>query len=98
MSVKPALAFGTTRARLALDVPSGQPITLFEVLLDRVEAEAWVRFRFLAPDIARDTGRVSFAQAEGDLAHLCREIALPYLADHALTADIVSVALLDRPV
>lgn len=79
-------------------VPSGQPVRLYEVLIDDVGSESWLRFRFLAPEIARATGHVTFADAEADLEHLCTEIALPYLAEHALSPNVVAVTLLDRPV
>ena len=39
---------------LAIDVPSGQPITLQEVLVDTIGAETWLRFRFVAPEITSD--------------------------------------------
>ena len=47
-------------------VPSGQPVTLAEVLLDHAPGhpgQTWARFRFLAPQIARGTGTVSYDQA-----------------------------------
>lgn len=78
-------------------VPSGQPVEVYEVLTDTVGAESWVRFRFLAPEISRSGGSISFAEAEQDLEHLCVEVALPYLAEYDLTADVVAVTLLDRP-
>ncbi len=93
-----ATAFAETVRQLVLDVPSGQPVDMHEVLTDRVGTEFWVRFRFLAPRIARDGGSIGFAEAEPDLEHLCKAVALPYLAEHALQADIVTITLLDRPV
>ena len=77
----------------ALDLPSGQAVTLNEVLLDEVGAEKWVRFRFLAPDV--DPAAEGMA---GDLLHLCDTVALPYMADHALAGDVIVVSLMDRPV
>ncbi|GFE48461.1 hypothetical protein So717_02140 [Roseobacter cerasinus] len=98
MSVAPAIAFAAAGAVPVFEVPSGQPVTLYEVLTDRVGEESWLRFRFLAPEIARDGGSVSFADAEPDLEHLCTAVALPYMADYGLAADIVAVTLLDRDV
>ncbi|WP_299406404.1 DUF6497 family protein [uncultured Roseobacter sp.] len=99
MSLLATLAFATHMVALpVLEVPSGQPIELYEVLIDEVGAETWLRFRFLAPEIARDTGTVDFAQAEPDLEHLCVQVALPYLAEFNLSPEIVAVTLLDRPV
>lgn len=82
----------------AQDVPSGQMLTLHEVLVDAVETESWLRFRFIAPQIARKGGDVSYAQAEADFAHLCETVARPYMREYDLTADVIVVALMDRPV
>ena len=87
------------RARVATQpVPSGQTVELFEVLIDEVASETWVRFRFLAPAIGKDAGLLSYAQAEDDFMHLCSQVAVPYLREFDLTADVVVIALLDRPV
>ncbi|WP_299615249.1 DUF6497 family protein [uncultured Tateyamaria sp.] len=83
---------------LAQDVPSGQPVTLSEVLVDAVGTENWLRFRFVAPEIARESGTVSYVEAEGDFQALCDAVALPYMDDFDLTADIVIISLMDRPV
>lgn len=80
----------------ALDVPSGQPVTLHEVLLDEVGTEAWVRFRFITPDIARDGGSVTYEVAADDMTHLCEQLAIPYIGEFALTADVIIIALADR--
>lgn len=79
-------------------VPSGQKVDLFEVLIDEVGAETWLRFRFLTPEISPKNGRISFAQAEDDFEHLCTHVALPYLDSYALSGDVVVVTLLDVPV
>lgn len=79
-------------------VPSGQPVTLTEVLIDEVNAESWLRFRFLAPQIARAGGAVSYADAEADFAHLCETVARPYLVEFDLSPEIVVITLMDRPV
>jgi hypothetical protein len=96
-----ALGMGVGTASPAIqvsDAPSGASIDLIEVLVDEVSAETWLRFRFLAPSIARESGSVSFAQIEQDFEYLCQEVALPYLARHELEAEVVVVSLLDRPV
>ena len=81
-----------------IEVPSGQMLELFEVLVDRVGSEDWVRFRFLAPQIACDTGSLSFDAAQADFEVLCQQFAVPYLAEHGLSPDFIAVSLLDRPV
>lgn len=91
------LALAATPA-VAQDVPSGQPVTLTEVLVDAVGTESWLRFRFVAPEIARGTGTISYTQAEDDFQALCETFALPYMTDFDLMADIVVISLMDRPV
>ncbi len=78
--------------------PSGQSVELFEVLIDEVSAEDWLRFRFLAPSIGKTAGRLSYVDAQDDFGHLCQTVALPYLSDANLSADVIVIALLDRPV
>ena len=80
----------------ALDVPSGQPVELQEVLLDQVGTEDWVRFRFVTPGIARDGGSVTYETAAEDMTHLCERLAIPYIGEFALTADVIIIALADR--
>ena len=88
-------AFATTTVA-AQDVPSGQSVMLDEVLVDQVGAEAWLRFRFLAPDIG--TRGVTYTEAEDDFAVLCDAVARPYLVAFDLAADVVVISLMDRPV
>ena len=67
----PALAEGIV-------VPSGQPITLHDVIWGAPGPEGLtVRFRFLAPQIARVGGSVDFDTAAADMAALCETYALP---------------------
>ncbi|CUH99652.1 DUF6497 family protein [Leisingera aquaemixtae] len=86
----------------AIAVPSGQLVTLAEVLLDEAPGQPgqppqlWARFRFLAPQIARGTGTVSYDTAAPDMDHLCGSLALPYLAEHGMTAARVVISLSDR--
>ncbi len=79
-------------------MPSGQSVELFEVLIDEVGSEAWVRFRFLAPQIGKKSGDMTFEQAQGDFERLCTDVALPYMQEYELVADVVVITLLDRPV
>ena len=55
MKLAAALILAATSA-LAVDVPSGQPVDLQEVLVDQMGDETWLRFRFIAPQIARNGG------------------------------------------
>lgn len=81
-----------------IPVPSGQPIELSEVLVDTVGTQSWVRFRFLAPQIARNSGTVTYADAGPDIEALCADVALPYLSEWQITADRIVVSLSDRAV
>ena len=90
-----AFAFCATPA-FALDVPSGQPITLLEVLVDDLGHEVWLRFRFIAPQIARAGGSVTYETAEPDMQHLCDTLALPYIAEYDLTGQMIVISLADR--
>lgn len=95
----PVQASAASALHLAdIAAPSGQLVELFEVLVDTVGEETWLRFRFLAPAIARDGEALSYAQAEADFLHLCTAVALPYLQEFELQADVIVVSLSDRPV
>ena len=85
-------------AAAEVPVPSGQLVTLSEVLLDEAPGELWVRFRFLAPQIARDGGDVDYELAGHDMDHLCDQLALPYLAHYELDPARVVISLSDRAV
>lgn len=78
--------------------PSGTTVDLYEVLIDEVGGESWLRFRFLAPQIARAGGTVSYNDLVDDFVYLCERVALPYLADYDIDASVIVVSLLDRPV
>lgn len=81
-----------------MSVPSGQMVTLQEVLLDDAPGELWVRFRFLAPEITRDGGSVASYAASADMEYLCQDLAVPYLDNHDIEPARVVISLADRPV
>ena len=81
---------------LAIDVPSGQPVELQEVLVDDVGGQTWLRFRFVAPEIARDGGSIDNEAAAPDMMHLCVSVALPYITQYDLDGQIIVVSLADR--
>lgn len=92
-------AFGAGAFHLAqAEVPSGQPIELFEVLIDQVGTEAWLRFRFHAPHIGRGEGDITFDQSEADFMVLCQAVAIPYMREFDLVADKVVVSLSNQPI
>lgn len=100
MTFRGTICFGLALAATAVAaaepvpvaVPSGQSVSLAEILLDETPGALWARFRFLAPDIQRGQ------DASEDMAHLCRAVALPYVAHHDIPADRVVISLSDRPV
>jgi len=83
---------------LAIDVPSGQPVELQEVLVDQMGGETWLRFRFVAPQIGRDGGSIGYDLAGSDMTALCDTLAIPYIAEYALTGDVIVISLADRAV
>jgi uncharacterized protein DUF6497 len=85
-------------AQQALKVPSGQPVTLGEVLVDDSPGALWVRFRFVAPQIGNDAGQVNYETSSGDIDYLCEALVLPYLAQYDLTPTRVVISLSDRSV
>jgi len=93
-----ALPANVAQAEQSLQVPSGQPVTLGEVLIDDSQGETWVRFRFVAPLIGEENGEVSYEKAAPDMDHLCQNLALPYLSEYALDPARVVISLSDRPV
>ena len=80
----------------AQDMPSGQSVTLHEVLVDTVSGENWLRFRFIAPSINKDVGGLAYDSAFEDIEHLCTEIAVPYIAEYDLKSDLVVVSIADQ--
>lgn len=80
-----------------LPVPSGQPVELSNVLLDNNPGELWLRFRFIAPRIGSTAGRISHDVAVIDMEHLCKTLAVPYVARHALDPARVVISFSDRP-
>ncbi|WP_406645463.1 DUF6497 family protein [Aliisedimentitalea scapharcae] len=92
------LVFAGMAAAADIAVPSGQTVTLNEVLLDKAPGELWVRFRFVAPQIARDGGSVASDQVGPDMDHLCESLALPYLTHHNIDAARVVISFSDQVV
>jgi hypothetical protein len=80
----------------AVDVPSGQQVTLHEVLVDAQEKVTWLRFRFLAPQIAVGAEQVSYEVAGQDMLHLCETVALPYIDEYRLSGDKVVISFMDQ--
>lgn len=80
-----------------IEVPSGQAVRLIDTIWGAPGPNGLtVRFRFLAPQIERDLGRMTFIEAEADMAHLCEHYALPRLATPGPEISQVIISLSDR--
>jgi hypothetical protein len=77
-------------------VPSGQALTLFDVILEAPTRTA--RFRFLAPQITPSDTALTYMDVERDFAHLCALYALPALAENNWSADQVVISFSDQEV
>ena len=81
-------------------MPSGQDVTFLDVIEGEDGAVGTaIRFRFLAPRIAREKGDVEFLQAEDDMVALCQDYVLPHMAETGaeMPAQII-IVLSDRAV
>ncbi len=83
----------TEQTPALIPVPSAQPVTLSEVLLDDAPGALWARFRFVAPEIAKDGDPDARA---ADIDYLCTEVAVPYLRLYEIAPERVVVSLSDR--
>ena len=82
-----------------LVVPSGQEVRFLDTVQAAPGPEGLtIRFRFLAPAIARDTGTVGPEQAQQDMEWLCNNFALPRLSATGPAPSQVIVSLSDREV
>jgi hypothetical protein len=84
---------------LAVAVPSGQQVTLQDVIWNVPGPNGLaIRFRFLAPAIAKAGGTVDFATAAADMAHLCQSFALPRVSDFGPRPTQIIISFADQPV
>lgn len=99
VSETPSPAQVTPAEESLIPVPSGQPVTLQDVIWNVPGPEGLaVRFRFVAPDIARETGSVPYEVAAEDILHLCQTYALPRLTEMGPQPTQVIISLSDQPV
>lgn len=84
---------------LVVAVPSGQPVTLQEVIWNVPGPDGLaMRFRFIAPAIARQGGTVNFRTASADMAWLCQNYALPRISDLGPVPTQIIISFADRAV
>ncbi len=81
-----------------ISVPSGQLVEFHEVIWEAEGAENIYRFRYVAPEISREAGRINFEQAEVDIKHLCESSALPVLIAQKRSVDKIIISISDRKV
>lgn len=83
---------------LAVDVPSGQSVTLHQVVWNAPGTDGLAsRFLFVAPAIAPGGG-IDFDTASADMLHLCDAFALPRVKDNTPRPEQIVISLSDRPV
>ena len=74
--------------------PSGQSVTLYDVVLETDVA----RFRYLAPAIDPAAQGLMHEDVVGDFVWLCESFAIPGLVAAEKTAEHVIIAMSDREV
>ncbi len=80
-------------------VPSGQAVRFLDVIRSEPGPEGLtLRFRFVAPDIAREGGTVDADAAHADMLALCTDYALPRLPTPGPVPSQVIIVLADREV
>lgn len=90
---------GPIAADTAIEVPSGQSVTWVDSIMDAPGPDGLtVRFRFLAPAIARNGGTVDAEAAQADMAWLCENFALSRIASTGPQPSQIVISLSDRPV
>ena len=75
-----------------ITVPSGQPVTFFESLLDRPATGLTARFRFVAPELPQTLAALSYDELEADLAYLCDTYAMPRIAAPVPSVIVISLS------
>lgn len=82
-----------------IPVPSGQAVLLQDVVQDAPGPQGLtVRFRFVAPAIARAGGTVAPEDAFVDMEYLCRTYAMPRLSNTGPVPAQVVISLSDMAV
>ena len=83
----------------AITVPSGQAVTLLDVIEDtQGPSGLTVRFRFLAPGVAKAGGTVSAEVAGRDMDALCQDYALPRIASTGPQPAQIVISMADMNV
>ena len=87
----------TAGGDVVVEVPSGQLVTLQDVIWNVPGPNGLaIRFRFLAPAIAKDGGTVDFATASVDMAHLCQTYSLARLTEFGPQPTQIIISFADQ--
>ena len=82
-----------------ITVPSGQAVTLLDVITDTAGPNGLtMRFRFLAPGVAKAGGMVDAETAAGDMDALCQDYALPRIANTGPQPSQIVISMSDMDV
>lgn len=82
-----------------VEVPSGQPVTFVEFIRNAVGSQGLTyRFRFLAPQIARNEGSIDNETAAVDMDFLCTGFAIPGLPATGPLPNRIIISMSDRAV
>ncbi|WP_417262799.1 DUF6497 family protein [Celeribacter sp.] len=87
-----ALAELTPVEAEGLTVPSGQPVTFYDTVMDQPAMGLTARFRFLAPELPRYLKDLSYEELEADLSALCVSYALPRLSAPEPAMIVISLS------
>ncbi len=93
------LALAAPAAAEQIAVPSGQAITLLDVITDAPgPAGETHRYRFLAPGIARANPSVPQEKILADIDHLCAAYVIPALDASDSAPEQIIISLSDQPI
>ncbi len=79
---------------VALQLSSGLEVRVQDVLVDEITGAQWLRFRFVAPELAN----FEPGDLQDDFAQLCDSLAAPYAAKHGLSPQTVVISFADAEV
>lgn len=90
-------AAATPAAAESVEVPSGRAVEFVEILTEVPGADdATWRFRFIAPELARENGAVPLDETAADMDALCAEFVLPRLSRLDARPERVVISISDR--
>ncbi|MEY1556247.1 DUF6497 family protein [Yoonia sp. R2331] len=89
------LALASPAAAQEVAVPSGVPMTLYDVRLEQ-EPEEVARFRFVSAAIDPAGAGRTFGDLVDDLQFICEQVVVPSLAANAWTGRSVVISVSSR--